>query len=469
MNTPRTTLALSLSEVHQTLRPEPLTTEAELTAFYREEINYVRGDQIQRLAQGLKRALGGDPFKALLLGKRGVGKSTELSHMSRQLAEQFRVMRFSAVQDLNPHDLQLLDLFLMILITVAEGTSQSIEEGGAGQAPSEIVLQEIWDWFFPEKELLEQAMAKVITMKMGSAAPGESLWWPVSNVLTKLKTEITLTTSRHQEIRAARLQRFPVLVELVNRLFDNCNEIMRLNTGREWLLIGEDFDREIIPQSAIEDWFINHADIFRDLRSHLILTLPLALHYSSQSQQLPFTRNRCFVLADTPMFYPDRRPNMKGQWAIADVLAARILSSLFEAEQMERLIVAAGGDLRDLFVLVNYAADTADLRGATTMGADDAQQAIDHLRHDYERRLGQSSYDVDDVTYPEKIDRLLKIHQGDRSAQIPDAVTYSLLGVRALQDFDGDGWAVHPLVVDILGRQGLLAPSWNGAVAVGVN
>jgi hypothetical protein len=232
-------------------------------------------------------------------------------------------------------------------------------------------------------------------------------------------------------------------------------------------LIGEDFDREIIPQSAIEDWFINHADIFRDLRSHLILTLPLAFYYSSQVQQLPFTSNRCFVLSDTPMFYPDRRPNMKGQWAIADVLVARILSSLFEADQMERLIVAAGGDLCDLFVLVNYAADTADLRGATTIGADDAQQAIDYLRHDYERRLGQSSYDVDDVTYPDKIDRLLKIYQGDRSAQIPDAVTYALLRVRALQDFDGDGWAVHPLVVDILGRQGLIAPSLHGAVAVG--
>jgi hypothetical protein len=231
MNTPRTTLALSLAEVHQTLRPEPLTTEAELTAFYREEINYVRGDQLQRLAQGLKRAQGRDPFKALLLGKRGVGKSTELSQMSRQLTEQFRVMRFSVVQDLNPHDLQLLDLFLMILITVAEGTSQSIEQGGAGQAPSEIVLQEIWDWFFPEKELLEQAMAKVLTMQMGPAAPGESLWWPVSILLAKLKVEMTLTTSRHQEIRAARLQRFPALVALVNRLFDNCNEILRRNTG----------------------------------------------------------------------------------------------------------------------------------------------------------------------------------------------------------------------------------------------
>jgi hypothetical protein len=469
MNTPRTTLALSLPEVHQTLRPAALTTEAELTAFYREEINYVRGDKIQRLAQGLKRAQGSDPFKALLLGKRGVGKSTELSQMSRQLAEQFRVMRFSAVHDLNPHDLSILDLFLTILITVAEGTSQSIEEGGAGQAPSEIILQEIWDWFLPEKELLEQAMAKVITMKMGTAAPGESLWWPMSNLLAKLKVEMTLTTSRHQEIRASRLQRFPALVEIVNRLFDNCNEILRLHTGREWLLIGEDFDREIIPQSAIEDWFINHADIFRNLRSHLILTLPLALYYSSQSQQLPFTSNRCFVLSDTPMFYPDRRPNMKGQWAIADVLTARMLSSLFEADQMERLIVAAGGDLRDLFGLVNYAADTACLRGATTIGVDDAQEAIDHLRHDYERRLGQSPYDLDDVTYQDKVDRLLKIYHGDRSAQIPDAVTYALLRARALQDFGGDGWGVHPLVVDILGRQGLIAPSLNGAVAVGVS
>jgi hypothetical protein len=468
MKTSHTTPALSLSEVHLTLRPEPLSTEAELAAFYREEINYVRGDQIQRLAQGLKRAYGSNHFKALLMGHQGVGKSTELSCLSLQLAEQFRMIRFSAVHDLDPSRFQPLDIILTMMAEVAERTSQPIEDGGAGQVPAEVRLQEIWDWFATEKETREQAVAKVVTIKIGAIAREDSLWLPILGLFANLKNEMKFATNRKQSRVESRIERLPALLEIANRLFDNCNDLLHLATGQEWLFIGEDFDNTGILPTLIENSFIKHAHIFRELRGHLIFTLPISLYYSSKAQQLPFTSDRCFVLAETPMFYPDRRPNMKGQWAIADVLTARMLSSLFDADQMERLIVASGGNLCDLFSLVNYAADTAELRGATTISRDDAHEAIVHLRNNYEQRLGQSPYDVEKVTYQEKSDRLLKIYDGDQSAHIPDEITYSLLRSRALQQFSGEHcFGIHPLTVDILAKQGLIEQSAIGAVPGG--
>jgi hypothetical protein len=470
MSISKTSIALSLPEVHLTLQPSPLATEVELTAFYREEINYVRGDRVQRLAQGLKRSYDSTYFQALLLGHPGVGKSTELSRLIVQIADQFRVIRFSAINNLDPVNFNPIDIVLLIMAEVAEKTSRSIEHGGAGQAPPEVRLKEIWDWFAPEKEIREQAAAQFATMKTGWAVQDDSLWSPVLGLFVYLKNEMKFAASRSPAVVESRMKRLATLLEIANRLLDNCNDLLRLATGREWLLVGEDFDKTSIPRSSIENLFIHHAGVFRELRGHLIFDLPISLYYSSQAEQLPFTSDRCLVLTDTPMFYPDRRPNMKGQWAIADVLTARMLSSLFEAEQMERLIVAAGGNLRDLFALVNYAADTADLRGATTINADDTQAAIVDLRNNYEWRLGQSPYDLEKITYQDKSDRLLKIYHGDPAVPAADEVTYALLRSRALQDFGGEhGFGVHPLVVDILVKQGLIAKPATGAVPGGVS
>jgi len=169
-----------------------------------------------------------------------------------------------------------------------------------------------------------------------------------------------------------------------------------------------------------------------------------------------------------PVFQPDHTPNPKGRDALQKVLAARMSLSLFEPDQMMRLIVASGGNLRDLFALVNYAADTATLRTAKTINAGDVTASIVNLRSDYERRLGQSPYDPETVKYEDKANRLLQIYENDKVAEIADAVLYSLLNARAVQEFNGQRWfGVHPLVVDILANQKRLVRSDTGEVLGG--
>ena len=48
------------------------------------------------------------------------------------------------------------------------------------------------------------------------------------------------------------------------------------------------------------------------------------------------------------------------------------------------------------------------------------------------------------------------VYRRDPEHDIADAVLYSLLRGRALQEFNGEGWlGVHPLVVDILNQQSI--------------
>jgi hypothetical protein len=468
MNLAQTTPAQSIEEIYRTLQQDPLTTPEELAAFYQSSINAVRGgDKIKRLEQGLNRAHQKTYYKTFFMGHQGVGKSTELSRLDVGVSSKFRIIRFSAINNLDPRNFKSLDIILTMMADVAEKTGKSIDQGGAGQEIPKERLREIWDWFATEKDTRDQASATAITIEAGGGPKADSLWGKILGLFATLKGEMKFSLNRKKEIIEYRFNRLPELIEIANSLLDECNKILYEATKQEWLFIGEDFDKSAIPRPLIEDLFINNADVFRRLRVHMILSLPLSLYYSGKAVELPF---KGVILPDTAMFSQDHQPNAKGRAAVADVLTARVRPDLFEPGQMERLVVASGGNLRDLFALTNYAADTAGLRSASTISSGDVDEAIVDLRSEYERRLGQSPYDLQIVTYEAKADRLLKIYSGQQEFQMTDEVLYSLLQSRAVQEFNGQRWfGVHPLVVEILAKQGKIAGSATGGIPGGIS
>ena len=468
----QTTPAQSLDEIYKTLRPEPLDTPETLQAFYQEAINNTRGgDKMRRIRLRLNRAAqDGIPFKACIMGHRGVGKSTELSRLIEQVQGDFQAVRFSAVTALDPGNFRPLDVVLLLMAEVAEQTAKPVAEGGAGQPPSEYRLKEIWDWFASEERVRTEAQAMAVGLEAGAGAESASLWANIIGLFATLKGEIKYASTRERTVVEYRVSRLSSLIEVANRLLDECNQLLRTATGKQWLLIGEDFDRAGIPSTRIEELFITYANIFQDLRAHLIFNLPIGLYYSTDAPRLPFAGDCSFVLPDTPVYTVEHHPNEMGRQALVEVLTARMDIDLFEPEQMQRAIVASGGNLRDLFALVNYAADSALLRDdpAPKIGADDITGAIVNLRSDYERRLGQSPFDQEEITYEQKADRLQAVYSGDKAAQVPDPVLYSLLNARAVQEFNSQRWfGVHPLVVDVLAGQGRIERLASGEVPGG--
>ncbi|MGB3765064.1 MAG: hypothetical protein WA947_00770 [Phormidesmis sp.] len=448
--------ARTLADVYRTLQPTPLTTAAELAAFYISDINAVRGgDKMQRLQLRLQRAYADRiPFKACVMGHRGVGKSTEISRLLAQISPQFQAIRFSATTVLDPGSFKPLDVLLVMMMELAKATAKPIGEGGAGHRPSQARLQEIWDWFSTEKETRQLAEQAALTVEAGVGAKEDSLWNKVLGLFATLKGEIKFASARTQEVVTYRLTRLDLLIEVANRLLDECNDAMRRATGKQWLFVGEDFDRAGIPSTQIENLFINYANIFQELRSHLIFTLPISLYYSAKATRLPFSGDCSFVIPDTPVFDSAHVANQGGRAAVVKALAARMDLQLFELDKLSRLIVASGGNLRDLFSLINYAADGAFIRGVAKIDDADADAAIVNLRSDYERRLGQSPYDPEDIDYEDKAKLLVRIYNGEKEAQITNPALYSLLNSRAVQEFNGQRWfGIHPLVVDILVAQ----------------
>lgn len=132
---------------------------------------------------------------------------------------------------------------------------------------------------------------------------------------------------------------------------------------------------------------------------------------------------------------------------------------LFAEEQEERVIVASGGNLRDLFLMAAEAADNAALRPDSNriIGPSDVTRAINERRRDYLNRLGSSPFDPRAMTYEEKATRMVDIYNRKPGHDIGDDVLHSLLRGIVVQEFNGEGYfGLHPLVVDILARQGKL-------------
>jgi len=327
---------------------------------------------------------------------------------------------------------------------------------------SEHLVSDIERWFGTEQVKKSRTETTAVGVEAGAGMKSDSLWAGLLGLFASAKAEMKYAADRRTDTIEYRLKRLPDLVDLCNRVIDVCNQTLLDKTGQEWLLVVEDLDKTGISPQQLQELFIQYGTVFQDLRVSMIFTIPVWLAYSSEANRLPFER---YMIHDTPVYDKKHVPHEKGQAAVQAVLEARVLPSLFADGQMTRLIVASGGNLRDLFALVLDAGEGARAinPAATVIGPDDAKAAINKMRREYRMKLGQSPYDAHPIQYSEKTAKLLAVYGAAPDSDIPDPVLYSLLRGRAIQEFNGDGWyGVHPLVVDILKEQQHLKPQDPG-------
>jgi hypothetical protein len=340
----------------------------------------------------------------------------------------------SAAADMNQVAFQPFDFVLLMMAEAFEKIAEPKDKGGEGIAVSETLLDDIWDWFSPRTEVETSRLETGSHAEGGIGVPGDSLWAKTFGIFGRIRGEIKHAGGREEKTTQYRLSTLSDLIALANRLLDAATSALREATGREILFVWEDFDKHGIPPEQIERLFLTHANVLSELRTHIICTIPANLGYA-RSGELPFPQD---TLPDTPVFDKLHKPFANGRAVLRDVLERRISSTLFEDEQMTRLIVASGGNLRDLFLMSADAADNALDAGRSRINAADVDKSVNKLRAEYERRLGEDPYDKEKIPYEKKAGRLMRIYDRDEDAKIPDAALYSLLRARAVQEFNGE-------------------------------
>jgi len=470
--------AVTLDTAYRALEPTPLLKAEDFAAFYRDDINKFRGeDCVARLQLGLERAAGAQYYKALLMGHPGVGKSTELTRLLRQesIVAKYNPIRLSVMEDLDPGAFKPFDVPLVMLHEMVEHTKKPRREGGIGKAPADALLGKVLRWFATETSKMEQSTAVAASAGAGAGPGATGVLAKFLGLFVNLRGEMKYASTRRKEVVDYRLSQLNSLLEACNDLMRECNRQLMDDQGREWLFVVEDFDKAGVRPEATEDFFITYANVVRGLQCHLVFTLPVALGYSAKAFDLPVPGQQVFCIHDNTVFDRKHRPHDASRMAIRAVLEGRVDPELFADGQIERLIVASGGNLRDLFELTSRSCDSALLRGAAQVEADDVTKSIRETRSRYERRLGDSPHDEalsadgrERITYDKKAELMLRICRGEEDAKVPNAVLYSLLRSRAVQEFNGDRWfGIHPLVVDILAAQGRIERQSDGKVLGG--
>jgi hypothetical protein len=466
-----TVQAKTLEDIYKTISPKPLCDPAEFSAYYRPELNEVRGkERLERIILELERAHGGLHYKTLLMGHAGVGKSTEITGILDKVKNLYRPIRFNITDELDPVNFQPFDVLLWMMCRIAEETARPVADGGTGKNPSPDLLTRIWDWFSKETTATKETGTIGAGIEAGLGSSEGGILRKVLGLFAKIKGEMKYASVREKTKVDYRLSRLQELIDLANSLIKECDDLLRDTTGQEWIFVGEDFDKDAIPLSCILNLFVNSASMFRSLETHFIFNIPIQLGYSEKAEQLPVPTDRRIVLPDVPVYGNNakRAPHKGGRQAIRAVLGVRVSPELFEAKQLERVIVASGGNIRDLFSLVAYASDMALIRKSANgkIGQQDVNKAIEVIRNEYRRRLGESRFDPEPISYDEKTRRLVQIYKREPKSDVTDKVLYSLLRSRAVQEFNG-WFGVHPLVVDILADQKILRAGSKGALPGG--
>lgn len=436
-----------LEQIYRAFRNEPLTIE-EIPAFYRDAAA-ARGEKTRvRLERQLRLNMDTNEH-ILLVGYKGCGKSTELNYLEKSLSDEFLVMNISVQRELDPVHVQYIEMFIVTM----EQLFQKADQNGLNLRPE--LLKSIKTW--TQSKEIDEIREKYIG---GEAETGGGIdikyflnFFAKFRLAAKSSLSLKETLKQNVEPR-------------LNDLITHCNDLIReiqirlRDIGKkDLLIIIEDLDK--IPIDRAQDLFYNYTNQLVRLNTNVIYTFPVALYYNVRFNQIKSYFTRIYELPMISSATPDGTDNVEGMNIIRDIVAARLsdINTFFETPKiLDNMIRHSGGVLRDVFLLINEAADSAMDHDRSAINDEDCQNALNRLRKDYDNNIADKK-EGDKIVIPveQYYNALVKLVK-DKDKKVDN--TEAVLDLRqnlSILGYNGKGWCdVHPIVKEILRERGKL-------------
>ncbi|MEE9383106.1 MAG: hypothetical protein V3V08_06795 [Nannocystaceae bacterium] len=278
----------------------------------------------------------------LFAGFRGTGKTTELSRLTRNLLDLgspgFSVLRVRA-RDYHPlsGSISVEELAVLLAAGIGEAALQTLGE----RALPRLAKVGVWESIH---ERIRQALGdQAVTFKLG-----------VAEIRPALRKGNTL---RYQLRTALGPRSDETLREF---LHDFVLEIATAIQPRQLVVLVDDLDKYTVPTLEVADVYQRMADLFfhngallKLPRCHTVYTIPPYLAFLNQEIAGVFD-GHLHVLPSVKVQGrpPDRVSHDSGIAALTELISQRVdLDTLFGSARddcMARLVVASGGNLRDL-------------------------------------------------------------------------------------------------------------------------
>lgn len=440
--------AESLDDVYSAFNSKPIEKE-QLAEFYMKTAQARSGNPRVELVRLLRRTPDTNEH-FLFVGYRGCGKSTELNHLQQDLEDDFLVINFSIQKELDPVNLNYIELFIVTMERLFHFANEL-------QLPiSKQYLKNIQNWI-ASKEIQE-----ITDNYMGAEASiGAKAEIGIPAIL-QFFTSFKASAKSSQQLKEILKQNVePKLSVLIGHCNDLIREIkLKLDTigKKDLLIILEDLDK--IPLDRAYKLFINYTSQLTQLQTNVIYTFPIALYYSTYFNDIKaYFAQPSFELPMIKVSNKDGSDNEEGIATMHSIVDVRLnIADTFEDETLLRkMILKSGGVLRDLFLFINVAANTALNFERQQISTKDYMVAYHKLKSEYDNNVADR--EEADKTYKAQdyYDALLQLYNDKAKRPINSTEVMHLRQNLCILGYNGEGWCnLHPLIVDALKDRGMI-------------
>lgn len=420
------------------------------------------GSLVQWLKQNLRNSVGqATPYKGLLTGHVGSGKTWELMRLGQELAGDFFVAWFDAEFSLDPEKANHFDVLLGMGVAAYAAAER------AGLKPAKRVAEDLVNSVanfvhkYEEREESSLKLDQLLQQVFAFALLGGAVGGPPGAVAAGA------AAIGVQFLKAARLE-LNVKDELVGTLELPANRVeilgalnavieeVQQKANKPVLIIVDGLDK--VPAARAPLLFAQSA-LLAEPACALLYAAPIEFYHRLAAGQARNRFDEYKILPNPPVH---RRPLSGADWKVArvrnengvdvmrEVVAKRCESrgkstdDLIDADALGLLAEASGGLMRDLIRSFRQAATFAQILGATRIDEDIARRVIDQQRQEIAPPLS--------VDHREALRRVIQqgALSGGQRQPVEDELLRSALLLSYEDDSGGTWFDAHPAVLSLL-------------------
>lgn len=394
----------------------------------RVDLASVRGGRVLDQIEGEIRDARRQHYRTVLFsGHIGSGKTTELRWLTRELeavkeGRSFHVIWVDALEYLDIHSVQLPEFLVAIFNAIAEDELLQPLLGPSRTA------RKLWTSV--------RGWLKGVGVDLDLEIP-----LGVAKLKAKVKTEFGL----QKRMRETLNERVTELMTDLSDLLIDLRAGLASQGIDDLVIIADNLEKivlnELDHQSARNThdlFFVEQLPTVQRLGAHIILTVPVSLHFTHARLRQVFLNPTVKVLPMVPVHAPRAAdaPYAQGIAVLKQLLSARVDTAILFADDaaFTRAIELSGGVIRDLFRIV---LESLSRKPAMALTVADIEDGVKDIVSSYERMLQGKAY-------------LPGLHEIATCSCFPvgfdEAARNALLHSMVVLEYNGETWYdVHPL------------------------
>jgi energy-coupling factor transporter ATP-binding protein EcfA2 len=443
--------ANTIDEIYNAVLARPLSID-EMDKFYC-ETDDVRGGLSARFQLSIlikRHANSGRNAHLLFVGYRGCGKSTELNHLQKDMQNEFMILNYSVMKELDPQSINYIELFIVTmqrLFDLCLKKELQIENSFINQVVSWTETKEI-------NEIKEKHFSGEIEAGINSKFGIPYL----QEFFIKLKGAAKASKSFKETIKNTLEPRLSDLIYYCNELI-SAVRIELVNQGfKDLIIFIEDLDK--IPLDKAQMLFFNYANQLTQLNATVIYTFPVTLYYNTNFGAIRSYFSDTIELPMVKIFHKNGDEFIEGINVMKQIVYARVNKVLFVSELLlEQMIKKTGGVIRDLFAMINDSANTALFQGKAFIDEVCYTYAYNQLKKEYNNTIADYVDEKGAIKYKASQYYEVMAHLVNNNEKKPEnsELMMHLRQNLCILTYNGEGWCdVHPIMKDILREKGYL-------------